>query len=258
GHSSDCVSCHLSTFQNTTDPDHELLSFPTDCETCHSTSAETWEGAEIVHDTFVLTGQHLLADCIDCHADGIYAGHSSDCVSCHLSTFQNTTDPDHELLSFPTDCETCHSTSAETWENAFFDHNVVWLLQGAHTTLDCSQCHTSGSEPPRECYGCHAEDYDETSDPDHEAVSFPTVCEFCHYPTHITWTQAQFEHDFPIDSGNHSILGCTDCHLTANYLDFSCIHCHSHNSSKTNNRHKGIVGYSYSSQACYACHLDGE
>ena len=257
GRSTECVSCHLSDYQNTSDPDHELAGFPTDCTACHGTSAETWEGAQLNHDSFVLSGQHLLADCLDCHADGVYAGRSSECVSCHLSDFQNTTDPDHELLGFPTDCTACHGTSAETWEDASFDHNSIWPLLGAHTTLDCSQCHSSGTELPTDCYGCHADDYESSSDPNHEVVGFPTYCEFCHFPTHITWTQAVFDHDFPIDSGPHAIFGCTDCHLTSNFLEFSCTHCHSHNRNKTNNRHKGVVGYTYISEACYSCHPDG-
>ena len=143
GVSTDCFSCHSTDFGETEDPDHEQLGFPTDCVICHGTNSETWEGAQLNHDSFVLSGQHLLADCLDCHADGVYAGRPSECVSCHLSDYQNTSDPDHELDGFPTDCTACHGTSAETWEDASFDHNSIWPLLGAHTALDFSQCHSS-------------------------------------------------------------------------------------------------------------------
>jgi hypothetical protein len=257
GRPAECVSCHLSDYQNTSEPDHESAGFPTDCTACHGTSAETWEGAVLNHDSFVLSGQHLLANCLDCHGDGVYAGRSSECVSCHLSDFQNTTDPDHELLGFPTDCTACHGTSAETWEDASFDHNSIWPLLGAHTTLDCSQCHSSGTELPTDCYGCHADDYESSSNPNHEDVGFPTYCEFCHFPTHITWNQAVFDHDFPIDSGRHGSYDCSDCHLTSNYREFSCTHCHSHNRTRMDKIHRNEEGYSYDSLVCYFCHSDG-
>ncbi|MFC2168132.1 hypothetical protein ACFLRW_04035 [Acidobacteriota bacterium] len=254
----ECYGCHAADYEATSNPDHGEAGFPTDCVVCHDASTGTWMGAVFVHDSFVLSGQHLLAECIDCHAGGIYSGRPSECVSCHLLEFQNTTDPDHELMGFPFDCQACHGTSSETWDGASFDHNSIWSLLGPHTTLDCSMCHSSGTTPPRECYGCHAADYEATSDPDHGDAGFPTDCVACHFPTHMTWNQAQFNHDFPIDAAKHGTLVCADCHLAANFLEFSCTHCHSHNKTRMDGRHKGLLGYFWLSMACYTCHIGGQ
>ena len=257
GRPSDCVSCHLADFISAVDPNHVQLGFPRDCESCHGDKAQTWEDADFSHDAFVLNGRHKLAACSDCHVDGS-TGISSACVSCHRGDYQNTTDPDHELLGFPTECEACHGTGALTWEGAAFDHNAIWPLQGAHTSLDCSSCHVSATLPPQDCFGCHADDYNATSNPDHQVAGFPTDCDLCHFPTHILWTQAVFDHTFPITSGKHAQFDCTECHLTANFREFSCIDCHAHSRTRMNNKHRNVTGYVYASVNCYACHPDGQ
>jgi hypothetical protein len=257
GTSSDCMSCHLDDYDGADDPDHRSSGFPTDCVACHGTSANTWEDGQFSHSTFELRGQHKVAQCSDCHPDGQYAGTSSDCVSCHLDDYNSADDPDHRTTGFPTDCVACHGTSIVSWQNVTFDHNSYWPLKGAHITLDCSSCHAQGYELPQNCYGCHAQDYDDTSDPDHSTAGFPPDCELCHYPTHFLWSQAVFDHQFPINSGKHSSADCTDCHLTSNYREFSCLGCHPHNKTRMDNEHGGVAGYVYKSLACYACHPQG-
>lgn len=254
---STCVSCHLDDYNGTEDPDHAALGFPVECQICHGKKANTWEDAAFSHNAFVLSGQHKLAACSDCHAGGQYAGLPSACVSCHLDDYNGTEEPDHRALNFPTTCQVCHGSSARTWEGAQFDHAAIWPLQGAHTSLDCSQCHVDNSLPPAKCYGCHSQDYANSTDPDHQAAGFPTSCELCHYPSHLFWTQAVFDHKFPITSGRHSVATCTDCHTTANYKEFSCITCHAHNETSMNNKHSSVGGYTYNSLACYGCHPQG-
>lgn len=252
-----CYGCHADDYRAADEPDHEAAVFPTNCLFCHKASSTTWEGAVFDHSFFPLLGQHNSALCSECHTSGIYKGLPSDCVSCHLSDYESTTDPDHNLLGFPTDCIPCHGSSALTWEGAVFDHSKVWPLLGPHPSLDCSACHISGAIPPNNCFGCHADDYQATVDPDHEAAGFPTDCVYCHFPTHLLWTQAVFNHLFPITSGKHSSLDCTECHLTANYKEFSCINCHAHNQTNMNIKHSKVSGYSYDSLACYSCHPQG-
>ncbi len=257
GTPSECVSCHLSDYNNANDPDHKALNFPTDCEICHGTKATTWDDANFTHDTFVLKGEHRTTPCSSCHVNNQYAGLSSSCVSCHLDDYNGTDDPDHQDLNFPTDCEICHGTSALSWEGASFNHSSIWPLQGAHTQIDCSQCHQNGYNLPQDCYGCHVQDYDSTTDPNHRAAGFPTDCQICHYASHFFWSQAVFDHQFPLDSGKHANASCTDCHISSNYREFSCITCHAHNKTNMDNKHEDVVGYVYQSQACYSCHPQG-
>ncbi len=258
GLSSSCASCHLDDYNNTQDPDHQVLNYSTQCQLCHGTSADTWEGAKFSHTAFPLSGRHKLASCSDCHTGDVYAGLPSECFACHKQDYDGAKDPDHLALGFPTQCEACHGVQADTWDGAQFDHATIWPLRGAHTNLDCSLCHVDGSPPPQECFACHSQDYEETSDPDHQTAGFPTSCESCHFPSHVYWTQAVFDHQFPITSGKHVIADCTDCHTTSNYKEFYCLSCHAHNENNMSKKHKNVGGYVYNSLNCYACHPQGK
>ncbi|MBP7149516.1 MAG: hypothetical protein KBD01_18465, partial [Acidobacteria bacterium] len=177
GKPTECVSCHGDEYDATTDPDHEAARFPTDCTQCHTTV--TWIGATYDHGqtSFPLTGAHVAQDCNACHADGVYDGKPTECVSCHQDDYNGTTDPNHRTAGFPTDCTQCHTTT--TWEGADFDHNdTSFPLTGAHVSQTCNACHADGvyDGKPTECVSCHGDEYDATTDPDHEAARFPTDC----------------------------------------------------------------------------------
>jgi hypothetical protein len=257
GTPSECVDCHLSDYNNTTNPNHQQAGYPTNCESCHGSDAQTWLGAVSDHSAFPLNGKHKTAACDACHKNGVYTGTPSECVDCHLSDYNNTTSPNHQQAGFPTDCVSCHGSAAETWSGATFDHNQYWPLLGAHKTLECNVCHSAGYNLPKDCYGCHKQDYENTKSPNHVSAGFPTTCDSCHFSNHVSWSQAVFNHKFPIYSGNHRNIACTDCHLTANYAQFSCIDCHEHSKSNMDKEHDDVRGYSYNSQACYGCHPDG-
>ena len=251
----DCFSCHQQDYQNATDPNHLAAQFSTDCSLCHNSTA--WDMTNFAHSGFPLKGNHLTAPCSSCHQNDVYSGTPSQCVDCHLEDYNQANDPDHREAGFSTSCEICHGFEAVSWQGAVFDHNQIWPLQGAHSTLDCSQCHSGGYNLPQNCFGCHQADYQATTNPNHISAGFPSQCEYCHYPTHISWTQAVFNHNFPITSGEHAGFACQECHLTSNYNIFSCIDCHSHNKSKMDGIHNKVSGYVYNSQACYGCHPQG-
>jgi hypothetical protein len=217
----------------------------------------TWTGGQSAHASYPLLGQHAAAACTDCHVNSVYAGTPRDCTSCHLKDYDATRNPNHKLAGFSTDCVSCHGSAAQTWNNAAVSHDQYWLLQGAHRTLECSKCHSAGYDLPRDCYGCHRTDYDNTTTPNHRQVGYSTACESCHLASHTSWNQAVFTHKFPIKSGKHAGFACTDCHLNSNYLAFSCIDCHTHSKSTTDSNHHDVSGYSYNSLACYSCHANG-
>ena len=257
GTATQCSACHLTTFQQTTTPNHVAAGFPTDCSVCHSTT--NWLGASFDHSktAFPLTGAHIPLTCSACHASGVFVGLSTTCVACHLPNFQKTTNPNHVSSGFPTDCQVCHNTAA--WVPSVFDHSkTVFPLTGAHTTVACSNCHVGGryAGTPADCYSCHKSQYTGTTSPNHVAAAFPTTCQTCHNTT--AWTGAKFNHTwFPIYSGTHSgkWTTCADCHTNANdYSSFSCITCHTHNKTSTDSNHGGVRGYAYTPTACYSCH----
>ncbi len=252
----DCYSCHAGSYRDAKDPDHAAGGFSTDCAICHR-NQKSWAGAVVPHQTFPLRGRHQTLECAACHPGGRFQGTPTDCAACHIQDYNATTDPDHRKAGFPTDCASCHGTGAVSWADASINHGQYFALQGAHAALDCNACHAKGYDLPRDCYGCHAADYSATTEPNHKASGFPTTCEDCHLPTHTSWSQAVFQHEFPITSGKHAGFSCTDCHLTSNYRQFSCTDCHTHDKATTDSHHGDVGGYVYNSDNCYACHPRG-
>src|SRR5215472_5916797 len=75
------------------------------------------------------------------HVNGNYnlTSANTTCI-CHQADFNGTTNPNHVQSNFPTTCQQCHTTT--TWGNATFDHSTTGFpLTGAHTALQCTQCH---------------------------------------------------------------------------------------------------------------------
>ena len=263
GTPTDCFACHQANFNATTNPNHPAQNIPNTCATCHTT-APGWKPATFgIHSSYYpLTGAHatIAGNCTQCH-NGNYVNPPNTCVGCHQANYNNTTNPNHSSISIPTTCADCHTTNPGWTPATFAIHNNYYVLQGAHTTLACSACHTGNyTSAPTTCYGCHQANYKNTTNPNHAAAQFPTDCASCHSQT--AWTPASFNHDgqyFPIYSGKHKNKWdlCSDCHPNAgSFQEFSCINgCHSQ--SSTNNNHNGVAGYSYNSIACYNCHPTG-
>ncbi len=254
--SSECIACHQEDYNKTDEPNHLLEQFPTDCRLCHNTL--DWQGARYYHLSFPLQGMHKTAACASCHRNNQYSGISSECLACHLDQYNRTTSPNHLKAGFPTDCEICHGSSALDWHGAQVNHERFWPLQGAHKGLGCNECHAQGFNISSDCAACHLDDYNNTQNPNHQQVGFHTDCEVCHPVEALTWSQAVFDHGFPIFSGDHQHLACADCHRTANFMEFSCIDCHEHNKNEMDQKHKDVAGYLFNSQACYSCHPTGE
>ncbi len=249
-----CAGCHV-------DP-HES-SLGSDCRHCHGEL--NWQPTGLIahhaRTRFPLTGVHLGTACDRCHVGariGDFKGAPVACHLCHQSDVARATNPNHVMNGFTRNCQQCHAPTG--WSPAFFNHNT-FPLTGAHATTICTQCHQNGryQGTPRDCYSCHQGDYQQAQNPNHVSANFPRSCEVCHNTT--AWRPASFDHSmyFPITSGDHKNLSCTDCHRTPNnYKSFSCIHCHDHRKTKMDDKHKDVSGYVYSSSACYQCHPRGK
>ena len=249
-----CSACHMNDYNNTNDPNHKTVGFPTTCDTCHSTSS--WSGAQFDHSKtgWPLTGSHQTLLCSQCHVNNNYKLTNTACVACHLNDYNQTNNPPHQAAGFPQTCEMCHDTVA--WANGKFDHTSTgWPLTGAHLKVPCNQCHVNNNYKnlSTDCYSCHKKDYDNTTNPNHKAAGFPTTCQICH-DTKV-WTDATFDHKwFPMNHGGAKT--CNNCHTNpSNYAIFSCTICHG--KSQTDNEHQGVKGYVYNSTNCYQCHPTG-
>ncbi|HSP91367.1 MAG TPA: multiheme c-type cytochrome, partial [Vicinamibacterales bacterium] len=255
----DCVGCHRTNYERTTSPNHASAGFPTACESCHRASDASWRATFNHNSVFALVGVHATQACTACHTNNVYKGTPRDCFSCHRTDYERTASPNHAAAGFPTACDSCHSASSSTW-SASFDHNRFFVLAGRHLSAACSSCHRSSvyRGTPRECYPCHASQYDRATNPNHRAAGFPTTCETCHRNTDSSFNQGRFNHTwFPITSGKHAGRACAECHLDSNnFKVFTCTTCHTR--TKMDSEHAGRAGYRYDSAACYSCHPTGQ
>jgi hypothetical protein len=257
-----CISCHANP---DTDNEHSgVFGYSynsTACLACHPNGEK--EGS-FNHDNtnFALTGAHTMVECLQCHSNG-FTGTPTACFACHEPDFNQSTNPNHSSLGLSTDCVSCHTTDPE-WNPASFDnHNEFYVLNGAHAIIanQCASCHNGDyNNTPSTCVGCHQEDYNQTTTPSHTALSFSTECSMCHNEN--AWVPSSFDHDgqyFPIYSGSHQgeWADCIDCHTTpGNFALFTCVTCHAN--PETTEEHTGVAGYLYNSNACLACHPNGE
>ena len=249
-----CIDCHRDDFNAAVDPAHASGGFSTACVPCHSTTA--WRPAAFDHNLsgFPLTGAHAAVSCIECHANGRYAGTPTQCIDCHRDDFNATVDPSHTTGGFSTACVPCHSTSA--WRPASFDHNLSsFPLTGAHLAVPCLQCHTNGryAGTPNQCIDCHRDDFNATVDPSHAAGGFSTACVPCHSTT--AWRPATFDHNissFPL-TGAHVTVPCVQCHTDGRYAGTpaQCSGCHQQEYNQSTNPAHAAAGFP---QTCETCH----
>ncbi|MCP5049364.1 MAG: hypothetical protein GY940_19495 [bacterium] len=250
----DCGDCHRAEYNNTTNPNHQQSGYSFDCEDCHGSGAVTWTGATVDHSSFPLKGNHKSTACTDCHKNGQYAGTAKDCVDCHRTNYNNTTDPNHQQSGYSFDCEDCHGSGAVTWTGASVDHSA-FPLNGNHKTAACTDCHTNGqyAGTPKECSSCHQDDYNTTTNPNHQQSGYSTDCESCHGSGAVTWTGAVVDHsDFPL-KGNHKTAACTDCHTNGQYAGTppECASCHQDDYNNVTNPNHQQAGFAMD---CVPCH----
>jgi hypothetical protein len=218
-----CFGCHQDNYNNA--PEHSAQNYPTDCEVCHTVNS--WEENSFDHTNtnFPLTGAHQGVDCTNCHESG-YTGTTTLCYDCHQSNFEQTANPDHQSLSLPTDCESCHTTD-QGWQPASFPiHNQFFELIGAHANIseNCNDCHNGNfNNTPNTCFACHESQYNGVNDPPHQTLNFSHDCLECHNQN--DWEPANFNHEFFPLSGDHTALNCNECHSQPVYQQ-QCVSCH--------------------------------
>jgi len=155
-----CYSCHQKDYTSATNPAHASLGYPTTCELCHDTTL--WTNATFNHNNtaFPLTGSHLAPPrlCTDCHVNGNFTTLPTQCVGCHQTDYNNTTNPGHKAQPqfFPTTCQNCHNTTA--WTGATFNHSQYTQFPTNHGNANgvCSTCHTNSNDySVFTCTSCH-------------------------------------------------------------------------------------------------------
>jgi hypothetical protein len=254
GISTDCAACHMQSYESAKEPDHARLDFPKECANCHTTVS--WDEVTFRHNltAFPLTGAHVETACSACHGAQDFRSASTDCGTCHASDFTQAKNPDHVAGGFFTDCLLCHTTAR--WVDARFNHDeTAFRLTGAHGDALCSSCHVNGrlAGTPKDCVGCHQQDFDGATSPDHRAARWDTDCQSCHETDR--WEGASFDHSqtgFPLN-GAHATASCNSCHANGQYdgTPTECIACHQEDYDGTTDPNHRAAGFP---TTCTTCH----
>jgi hypothetical protein len=245
-----CVNCHADVHSG---------QLGTNCAGCH-----TIEGFTPVKDfdhnqaEFKLTGAHRNVDCSSCHPEEMHGGKTTmkfkgipfgSCSSCHN---------DPHSGKFGGSCASCHMTSSFHMVKGMdtFDHSITGFeLLGAHSSLDCSKCHTGSYSKPvshKQCMDCH-EDYHKG---DFTEGITTKDCSECHtvdgFTPSLFGIDAHNQSDFPL-KGSHLAVSCISCHYKDQRWEFTishnrCTDCHE-------NIHKDKISSEYMADGnCGSCH----
>ncbi|MEW5987687.1 MAG: hypothetical protein AB1791_13725 [Chloroflexota bacterium] len=254
-----CENCHSDVAQERASGDglHGLLPDAGRCASCHTdhkgreATITTLLASQFDHDRstrFSLARHQYDYDgeplaCLGCHPQNNFAAERVDCVTCHTDANPPFM-AEHDGL-FGSDCLACHDGHDRL---AHFDHNLVFLLDGAHATADCQSCHVNKvyAGTPGECSACHEE-------PAIHAGLFGLDCIRCHTTT--AWLPAELtHHTFPLNHGSQSNLSCETCHEQS-YTTYTCYNCHEHDPARVRAEHieEGILDF----EDCIECHPTG-
>ncbi len=232
-----CIACHESKHAPSFVEKAAALAkseVGASCVTCHAADHETFRDDRLSALTveqhaasgFALAAPHDAQKCVDCHDPALadfakrYPGRDADrCSACH-------DDPHGGQFAAGAfasgDCLACHAR--EHFEPHTFDveqhARAAFALSGAHTALECSECHfVPRADAPREfngtpagCVECHGDAHDGFFD---LAASEPASCVQCHDTVHFA-DVAKFDHavstGFAIE-GAHAQEACESCHV---------------------------------------------
>jgi len=285
--SADCYGCHQAAFISTTTiggavPNHVTAGFPTTasaCATCHPIT--TWSAGVFNHSAtgFPLSNGHANVACALCHINNNYslAIAATDCGNsgCHLTTWQQTTNPVHPSAGSAfavSNCSTCHNTVS--WTTATFDHSTTgFLLTNGHANVACALCHINNNYSltiaPTDCGNsqCHLTTWQQTNNPVHStsgAAFAAANCSTCHTTT--GWDAASFDHSvtgFTL-TGTHmspAPTPCASCHVNNNYTlnSADCYGCHQAVFQNTATIGGSVpnhitAGFPTTASACASCH----
>jgi hypothetical protein len=247
-----CVGCHQADYNLALDPNHAANQLPTTCQDCHNETS--WVPSTFDHNSiYPFTGAHIpiANDCNACH-HGNYNNTPNTCEGCHTPDYNASLNPNHVVLVIPTDCAMCHTT-APGWQPATFPiHDSYYQLNGAHTSLNCADCHNGDyNNTPNTCNGCHNDDYLGTTNPNHAQVPFPVTCQDCH--TEDAWIPSFWDHGTWPLTGAHQNAACTDCHINGNYNNTpnTCVGCHQTDYNNANNPNHSAAQFPTTCQNCH-------
>ncbi|MEK7727301.1 MAG: cytochrome c3 family protein [candidate division KSB1 bacterium] len=261
GAAKECRACHEDVHDGT---------LGKNCARCHT--LQGWqEGSKFTfmhqESRFPLLGRHQHLSCDNCHTQGgttRFINLPLQCGACHIKDFEATANPNHKQAGFSIRCEQCHSSMITGWQPAGFagqgfDHNrTAFPLLGAHNAVDCARCHVNNrfAGTPKDCFSCHQNDFQNTTNPNHVASNYSRDCLLCH--SNNAWRPATFDHNrtrFPL-TGAHLAVACDQCHANNRYAGtpMDCFSCHQTDFQNTSTPNHVAANFS---RDCATCHTTG-
>ena len=228
-----------------------------ECGDCHTT--ESWKAikpsSNFKHEDtgFSLQGAHTSVSCIDCHNNLAFANTPSACADCHTDVHQG---------QFGNNCDNCHMPF--NWQNRQDIINIHssrgFPLIGVHAMADCQACHINQQQneyagTPIECSGCHIDNFNSASDPNHTLAGFSSDCRTCHSAVSTNWKNANYQHpSIFVLHGAHLNLDCVRCHASS-YAGTppECNGCHSQDYQASTNPPHAALQFPID---CTICHSD--
>ncbi len=260
--SSDCFSCHEQDYQATSNPNHSAIGLSLTCNECHTT-IPGWKPADFnQHDAQffpIYSGEHNgeWVSCTDCHQNPAnYAQFT--CIDCHEHNKPDMDDEHSDVGGYLYESQACFDCHPTGSGEGGFNHNLsAFPLTGAHTSVECSDCHVNGySGTSTVCYDCHEVAFTQTSNPPHNAIGITTDCDLCH-TTLPEWKPATF----PIHDNYYTLTGahgristdCFACH-EGSYVNTPnlCFSCHSNDYNQTTDPPHQAAQFSTECETCHA------
>jgi hypothetical protein len=259
-----CQECHVDVAQERAEMSgmHGLLPGTNRCQNCHvehqgrEADITTLAFRRIDHATLAnfsldyhqedYAGQAM--DCQSCHSQDDYRQVSLDCVTCHA-------EQDHDLMASHIDehgmeCLACHDGKTRL---ADFEHNVqAFNLTGAHTEVECKECHNDPkmhyNDTPTACVNCHTEEERPESHP-----AFGDDCARCHETTAFAPARLT-QHTFELGHAGIGEQECQTCH-NHSYDQVNCMGCHTEG-GRIEAIHQVQLGI-IEMEECASCHPTG-
>jgi hypothetical protein len=259
-----CISCHETNYNGTTNPNHTSIGFSTTCNDCHTTNPG-WKPAEYTqHDAKsfpIYSGKHNgeWSACSDCHTNPASYTQFT-CIDCHEHNQPDMNGEHNDVQGYAYNSPACFSCHPRGDAEGSFNHSLSsFPLIGAHSSIECIKCHTNGyAGTSGVCYSCHAETYNQSTNPNHITSNFPTTCETCH--SQVGWSPSTFDHNnsYPLTGAHATIAGnCFACHQ-GSYVNTpnTCDGCHMPNYNTSLNPNHAAGNYPTTCNTCHTTNPD--
>ena len=195
-------ACHQADYQKSANPPHAAAGFPTTCDTCHKFADPAWKPASFNHNTPrrsrspARTPRSRAPPATRTTSTRARPATAS---TCHQPDYQKSVNPPHAVVGLPDDVR--HVPQVLRRRPGSRRPSITPRPRPSRSSAStrrspAAACHKNNvyKGTPRDCYSCHATDYQKSVNPPHVAAGFSTTCETCHLFSAPAWVPSIFRH----------------------------------------------------------------